>query len=138
MTHDAPSWSAMELVHYRDENFALTQALETDPEVMRHLGGPTDPQRLPETHQRRLEDPWWFTIVAEPSGPAVGSIGIWDHELDGEMISETGWMVLPAFQGRGIATAALALLLARAGAGQVRAPARVPAGHQRPVQRAVS
>jgi RimJ/RimL family protein N-acetyltransferase len=103
----------MELAAYEDADFALTETLETDPVVMRELGGPTDPSRLPEVHLRRLGDPWWFKIVPEPSGPPAGTIGIWEKELDGETIHETGWMVLPAFQGRGVATAALALLIAR-------------------------
>ena len=102
----------MELAAYEDADFALTETLETDPVVMRELGGPTDPSRLPEVHRRRLGDPWWFKIVPEPSGPPAGTIGIWEKELDGETIHETGWMVLPAFQGRGVATAALALLIA--------------------------
>lgn len=103
----------MELLPYEDADFALTEALETDPDVMRELGGPTDRGRLPEVHQRRLGDPWWFRIVPVPSGPAAGTIGIWEKELDGATIHETGWMVLPEFQGRGIATAALGLLIRR-------------------------
>jgi RimJ/RimL family protein N-acetyltransferase len=53
-------------------------------------------------------------IVPEPSGPAAGAIGIWETEHQGAQIHETGWMVLPEFQGRGIASAALALLIERA------------------------
>jgi RimJ/RimL family protein N-acetyltransferase len=104
----------MELVRYQDADFALSEALETDPEVMRELGGPIDRDRLLKVHPRRVEDPWYFTIVPEPPGPAAGTIGIWDKELDGVTIHETGWMVLPAFQGRGIATRALELLIERA------------------------
>jgi RimJ/RimL family protein N-acetyltransferase len=101
----------MRLVRYRDGDFPLTEALETDPVVMRELGGPIEHSRLPEIHQRRLKDPWWLTIVLDPSEPPVGTIGIWAKELGGVTIHETGWMVLPAFQGRGIATAALGLLI---------------------------
>ncbi len=104
----------MELRAYTDADLALTEALETDPEVMRELGGPLARERLPEIHRRRLADPWWFTIGAEPDGPPVGTIGIWETEHDGHRLHETGWMVLPAFQGRGIASGALTLLLERA------------------------
>ena len=104
----------MELRAYTDADLALTEALETDPEVMRELGGPIARERLPEIHRRRLADPWWFTIGAEPDGPPVGTIGIWETEHDGHRLHETGWMVLPAFQGRGIASGALTLLLERA------------------------
>ena len=105
----------MELVRYEDSDLALSEALETDPEVMRELGGPIDPARLREVaHPRRVDDPWYFTIIPDPGGPKAGTIGIWDKELDGAVIHETGWMVLPAFQRRGIATRALGLLIARA------------------------
>jgi RimJ/RimL family protein N-acetyltransferase len=104
----------MELRAYTDADLALTEALETDPDVMRELGGPIDRERLPEIHRRRLEDPWWFTIGAEPDGPAVGTIGIWETRHGGRPLHETGWMVLPAFQGRGVASGALTLLLERA------------------------
>jgi RimJ/RimL family protein N-acetyltransferase len=105
----------MQLAAYEDGDLWLTEELERDPEVMRHLGGPTDPARLPDIHRRRVEDPWWFKIVPEALGPPAGTIGIWERELDGDVIHETGWMVLPAFQGRGIATEALRLLIERAG-----------------------
>jgi RimJ/RimL family protein N-acetyltransferase len=106
--------SGMELVRYTEADFTLTEALETDPEVMRELGGPTDTERLPDLHRSRLTEPWYLTIRPEPEGPAVGTIGIWEKELDGATIHETGWMVLPAFQDRGIASRALTLLIERA------------------------
>jgi RimJ/RimL family protein N-acetyltransferase len=81
---------------------------------MRELGGPIDPARLPVVHARRVADPWYFTIRPEPAGPPVGTIGIWETEHDGATLHETGWMVLPGFQGRGIASGALALLIERA------------------------
>jgi RimJ/RimL family protein N-acetyltransferase len=102
----------MELLAYEDADFDLTEALESDPVVMGELGGPTDPARLRAVHKRRLADPWWFKIVPDPGGPPAGTIGIWEKELNGETIHETGWMVLPAFQGRGVASAALGLLIA--------------------------
>jgi len=103
----------VELLPYTDGDRELTEALETDPEVMRELGGPIASAELAAVHRRRLNDPWWFKIVAEPSGPAVGEIGIWARDFGGATIHETGWMVLPAFQGRGMASAALGLLIER-------------------------
>jgi RimJ/RimL family protein N-acetyltransferase len=94
---------------------------------MRELGGPIARSAIPGMHRRRVDDPWWLKIVPEPSGPAVGTIGIWDKQLDGGMIHETGWMVLPQFQGRGFASAALALLIER-----VRAEPRFPSMHAFP------
>jgi RimJ/RimL family protein N-acetyltransferase len=106
----------VDLRPYENGDLALTEALETDPSVMRELGGAVDPREIPAIHERRLapSDDWWLVIVPDPGGPAAGTLGIWDAEVDGEPIHETGWTVLPDFQGRGIASRALALLLQRA------------------------
>jgi RimJ/RimL family protein N-acetyltransferase len=42
----------------------------------------------------------------ESGGEAVGSIGYWLREWRGGPVFETGWLVLPEFQGRGLAVAA--------------------------------
>jgi RimJ/RimL family protein N-acetyltransferase len=101
----------VELAAYTDADIELTIALETDPEVMRELGGPIPRERIQGIHERRLGDPWWLKIVPEPGEPAAGTIGIWPKELDGDTVHETGWMVLPEYQGRGLASAALARLI---------------------------
>jgi RimJ/RimL family protein N-acetyltransferase len=105
---------AMELQAYTDADFPLTEALETDPRVMHELGGPIERSKLPDVHRRRLDDPWWCKIVEHPGGPAVGTIGVWETRHGGAVVHETGWMVLPAHQGRGVASAALGLLIDRA------------------------
>jgi RimJ/RimL family protein N-acetyltransferase len=108
----------MELVPYADEYLALTEALELDPETMRELGGPADPADIPRVHRMRLETvakgEWYFVIVPEPLGPPAGAIGIWESKFGDEPIHEVGWMVLPQFQGRGIAKEALRILVDRA------------------------
>jgi RimJ/RimL family protein N-acetyltransferase len=103
----------MELLRYTDADLGLSQALETDPEVMKELGGPRPKAEIAKAHRKRL-NPWWLKIVPESGGPAVGTIGIWESSWEGSAIHETGWMVLPAHQGRGIASGALGLLLERA------------------------
>ena len=105
---------AVELLAYTEADLWLTEALETDPVVMRELGGPIARSELPRIHRLRLDDPWWFKIAEAQSGEMAGTIGIWEKELGGEAIHETGWMVLPRFQRRRIASAALELLIARA------------------------
>jgi len=91
--------------------------METDPVVMSELGGPVPREEIPALHRRRVDgvanDPWWFVIVTQHDESA-GEIGIWETEHDGSVVHETGWMLLAAFHGRGLATAALGLLLDRA------------------------
>ena len=72
------SLSRVELQTYTDDDFWLTEALETDPAVMRELGGPIERDKLPEIHRRRLADPWWFKIVAEPGGGGRNHRGVGD------------------------------------------------------------
>jgi RimJ/RimL family protein N-acetyltransferase len=91
--------------------------METDPAVMADLGGPVPREEIPALHRRRLEsiatDPWWFVIVTD-DGETAGEIGIWETEHDGATVHETGWMLARRFHGRGLAGAALGLLLDRA------------------------
>lgn len=90
------------------------------PEMTLHLGGPESPEKLADRHQRYLRyaasqtEAWPFQVVLD--GEAVGSIGYWDDEEGFEM----GWAILPAFQGRGLAKAAVGLALDHAAAGGLR------------------
>jgi RimJ/RimL family protein N-acetyltransferase len=106
------------LVSYADEDLWLTRALETDPAVMAELGGAQPEAAIAPLHERRLRtlgrDNWWLTIRPDDDETRAGTIGIWPREWNGTDVHETGWMVLPAFQGRGIASRALALLLEQA------------------------
>ncbi len=49
-----------------------------------------------------------FKIVETASGTGAGSVGFWTKEWRGGQVYEIGWMVVPEFQGRGIAVAATA------------------------------
>ncbi|MGH3657880.1 MAG: GNAT family N-acetyltransferase [Micromonosporaceae bacterium] len=121
----------MRLRLYADEDRWLTEAMECDPVVMAHLGGPLSPADIPPIHARRIvhsdDDVGYFVIIPDEATGPIGTVGIWRLELDGETVHEVGWMLLPAFQGRGIASQALAMVLDRAKAG-----ARVDAVHAFP------
>jgi RimJ/RimL family protein N-acetyltransferase len=88
----------------------LVEALNGDPEMMRHLGGPESRSKLAE-RQAKYEQPGSGMFKIMLGGEAVGSVGYWEREGAG---FETGWAVLPAFQGRGIATSAMGLAIERA------------------------
>jgi RimJ/RimL family protein N-acetyltransferase len=107
----------VELVPYTDADLWLTEALETDARVMAELGGPWPVERIPDIHRRRLEHiargAWYLKVVPEPGGQAVGAVGVWHSELNGQDFSEMAWMILPEHQGRGHASAAVRQLLER-------------------------
>jgi RimJ/RimL family protein N-acetyltransferase len=91
----------------------LLEKLMGDPAMMVYLGGPESQEQILERQARyeALMDPresQMFKIVYAPTGEGVGSVGYWEHDWRGERVYETGWLVLPAFQGRGIAAAATA------------------------------
>jgi RimJ/RimL family protein N-acetyltransferase len=55
-----------------------------------------------------------FTVTLD--GVTAGSIGFWEREWQDETVYETGWNVLPEFQGKGVATAAAKAIVDRASA----------------------
>lgn len=90
-----------------------------DPAMTEHLGGPEKPEKMRERHERylRLGDSGkgrMFVIVVGPGRVAAGSVGYWEREWRGQTVWETGWSVLPKFQGRGVATRATAAAVERA------------------------
>lgn len=89
----------------------LLERLMGDPRMTEHLGGPESPEKLRDRQDRygRLQGgDRMFKIVEATSGEGVGSVGFWTREWRGEQVYEIGWMVVPEFQGRGIAAAATA------------------------------
>jgi len=94
----------------------LLHRLLGDPAMTEHLGGPETPEKIEERHERYLRGETgkveMFKVVDEEGTP-VGSVGYWERDEDDEKVYETGWMVLPEFQGRGIATRATELVIER-------------------------
>ena len=90
-----------------------------DPNQMVHLNGPESAEKLRKRHKNFVAmsaDPsagCMFTIVIGSENAPAGNVGYWETEWDGQRGWETGWFVLPEFQGKGIAAAATRLLVNR-------------------------
>jgi RimJ/RimL family protein N-acetyltransferase len=118
------SAAAVTLEGWGSGDLTLLERLMGDPRMTEHLGGPESPQELrgrQARYERLAGGDRMFKILDLESGAGVGSVGFWTKEWRGEQVYETGWMVVPEFQGRGIAAAATAqaIELARS-AGQHR------------------
>ena len=103
-------------------DFWLLQRINS-PEMTAHLGGPESEEKLVARHGRYLElgAGQMYRVVLAGSGETVGSVGFWERAWRGGTVWETGWGVLPEFQGRGLAVAA---------AGGVIEAARAAGGHR--------
>jgi RimJ/RimL family protein N-acetyltransferase len=89
----------------------LLERLMGDPRMTDHLGGAESPDKLRERqgrYERLGGGDRMFKIVDVASGAGVGSVGFWTKEWHDDQVYEIGWMVVPEFQGRGIAGAAAA------------------------------
>ncbi|MFD5427055.1 GNAT family N-acetyltransferase [Streptomyces sp. NPDC127084] len=117
--------AALRIEPWSDDDFGLLQAANA-PEATVHLGGPESDAKLADRHRRYLAlgadgsgAGRMFRVVLADTGEAVGLIGFWESQWEGIDVYETGWTVLPGFQGRGIATAATIAV-----AGEARAAGR--------------
>jgi RimJ/RimL family protein N-acetyltransferase len=98
----------------------LLEQLVGDPAMMEHLGGAESPAKIAERQSRYEDAESAFKIVDDETGHGVGWIGYWESDWRDQPVYEIGWSVVPAFQGRGIASAATvqALALAREAGGR--------------------
>jgi RimJ/RimL family protein N-acetyltransferase len=99
------------------DDLPLLERLMGDPVMTEHLGGPETPEKIAERHERYLRaqaGDRMFRIVDSGSGEGVGSVGYWDKEWRDQQVYEIGWLVVPEFQGRGIASAATTKAIERA------------------------
>jgi RimJ/RimL family protein N-acetyltransferase len=96
----------------------LYERLRCDPVMTGELGGPQPLEEIPPKLRRDVAaveaDRCWISVIESEDGEPMGSVCIWTHETDEDSFSEIGWSVLPAFQGRGVGTAATASILERA------------------------
>ncbi|MDP9240108.1 MAG: GNAT family N-acetyltransferase, partial [Actinomycetota bacterium] len=89
------AWSDRDLWILQAANSALMTA---------HIGGPETDAKVLDRHRRylALEAPGagrMFVIEAGPTAEPVGSVGYWEKRWADRDVYETGWGVLPAFQG---------------------------------------
>jgi RimJ/RimL family protein N-acetyltransferase len=78
------------------------------PEMTAYLGGPESEEKVAARHRRYLavDAGRMYRVVSARGGETVGSVGFWEREWREGVVWETGWGVLPEFQGRGLAVAA--------------------------------
>ena len=110
----------MELRPISIDDLSLYEDLLCDPLVMQELGGPLPREGVADKLRRDVASveagaTWIFKVVTdEDVGTAAGSVCIWENTWQGEPINEMGWMVLPAFQGQGLGSAAVRAILDKA------------------------
>jgi len=110
------SLPSIELKPYSEADFSVLQA-QNSPEMTVYLGGPETEEKLLQRHQKYVHFSSTGTehmYVIWVEGKAAGSAGYWEKEWNGMMVWEAGWGVLPEFQGRGIAVAAVHALFDKA------------------------
>lgn len=101
------------------DDLGLYEALMTDPATMTWLGGPRPRGGLEAKVRSLVEEVnagqiWYFVVFPDGEETPAGTVCIWLHEWNGRTINEIGWMILPSYQGRGLATAAVRATLERA------------------------
>ncbi len=108
---------------WRREDLDLIKRLNA-PEMTEHLGGPEPDTKLKERLERYVSAASGNTrmFVIEVSGIAAGSVGYWPREWQGQPQFETGWGVFPEYQGKGVATTAIRLLMDEARRNGINAP----------------
>ncbi|MEU4113175.1 GNAT family N-acetyltransferase [Kitasatospora sp. NPDC028055] len=119
--------------------------MRCDEAMMAELGGPLPREQVEARLRKDLrlvaEDSAWIKVIVPDAagidaatadtdgadgatadtdgadgGEAAGVVTLWQDEEDGVTVSEIGWMVLPGFQGRGLAKAAVRRVLDAAAA----------------------
>lgn len=94
---------------WSEQDLPLLERLLGDAEMMQHLGGPETMEQIQKRHERYLHLPaadHMYAIHIEGEMEPVGSIGFWEKSWQDQFVYETGWSILPTYQGRGIAVRA--------------------------------
>lgn len=116
------------LVPWAEGDFWLLERTNS-PEMTAHLGGPESGEKLVARHRRYVElsSGQMYRVALAEGGETVGSVGFWERVWQDSAIWETGWGILPEFQGRRLAAqAARAVVKEARAAGRRPVSARVP------------
>lgn len=94
----------------------LLARLMGDPAMTVYIGGAETPEEIRQRHERysKIEPDKGAMYVILVGQQAAGSVGYWETEWQGQLAWETGWSVLPEFQGKGVASKATALVVEQA------------------------
>ena len=111
--------AVMRLELMTEEDVELRIRMETDPGLMSELGGPRPKEDIERAHAKSLllaaeGECWPMKIIPDGSKMPAGNVDIFRSSHDGKDIYEIGWMILPEFQGRGLASRAVHEMLERA------------------------
>lgn len=104
---------------YATTDFDESAALWGNPEVVRHMGGQPATREMSWSRTLRYIGHWsvygyGFFAVRDAQGRFVGEVGIADFHRDIDppiTAPEAGWVIVPAAQGKGYASEALAAAL---------------------------
>lgn len=101
----------VEIQPWEKGDLLLLRAAMGTEQMTEHVGGPETDEQIAARHERYLSRlggaGQMYKIVLSGAQRSVGTIGFWARPWRGETVFEIGWRVLPPFQGRGVATAAV-------------------------------
>jgi RimJ/RimL family protein N-acetyltransferase len=111
--------AAMKLEMMTGEDVELRVRQQTDPQMMAELGGPRPREDIERAHAKSLTMAaagrcWPLKIVPHGATAPAGVVDVFESSHGDETFYEIGWMILPEFQGRGIASQAVREVLEKA------------------------
>lgn len=100
---------------WAEGDFELIRRSMGEPEMTKYLWLESE-EKLKARHEKYVHLPEkgndrMYVIELGAKRTPAGSVGYWEIEQNGENVWETGWSVLPEFQGQGIATKATAMAM---------------------------
>jgi RimJ/RimL family protein N-acetyltransferase len=109
----------MKLEMMTEQDVELRVRQQTDPKMMAELGGPRPREAIERAHARSLALAaegrcWPLKVVPDGASSPAGGVDVFESSHEGEPIYEIGWMILPEFQHRGIASQVVREVLQKA------------------------